>query len=210
MRPSDTKRPRRIEITTPGDEPPPAAECPFVPDAESDVPLADVPAPEGETSDQELAKLQEMIADLERQCAYAEDQHLRVAAELQNYKRRVQQEKEQLRQYANEALVTELIPIIDNFERALEVPVDSAGAECLRAGIRMVHEQLQRVLAGHGVEVIESLGADFDPHRHEAIEREETTDLPPDVITAELAKGYALNGRVIRPARVRVTALPKD
>jgi len=223
MRINDPKGPRRIEITTPEDEattgakahdPAGPAECPFV----TDTPEASVAAPpaaeqpvlaESEAADEELAKLQEMLGDLERKCAYAEDQHLRVAAELQNYKRRVQQEKEQLVRYANEGLITELIPIVDNFERALEVPVDSAGAECLMAGVRMVYGQLLRVFAGHGVQRIECLGADFDPHRHEAVEREETVALPPDVITAELAKGYTLNGRVIRPAKVRVTAQPE-
>jgi len=224
MRADTPKGPRRIEITTPQDEATTGAkahdttepaECPSIADTEAASgagrPGAEQPVlAESEAADEELAKLQDMLGDLERRCAYAEDQHLRVAAELQNYKRRVQQEKEQLVRYAGEGLITELIPIVDNFERALEVPVDSAGSECLMAGVRMVYDQLLRVFAEHGVEGIECLGADFDPYRHEAVQREETTALPPDVITAELAKGYTLNGRVIRPAKVRVTAAPRE
>jgi molecular chaperone GrpE len=224
MKANHPKGPRRIEITTPDAEgsspgeasrPAEPTECPFAAAAPegptADVPLAPQPMlPEGGAADEELAKLQEMLGDLERKCAYAEDQHLRVAAELQNYKRRVQQEREQLVRYANEGLIAELIPIVDNFERALDVPVDSAGSECLMAGVRMIYDQLLRLLTGQGVQRIECLGADFDPHLHEAVDREETMGLPPGIITAEIAKGYTLNGRVIRPAKVRVTAQPAD
>jgi molecular chaperone GrpE len=76
------------------------------------------------------------------------------------------------------------------------------------AGVKMIYDQLQNVLAGHGVERIEALGADFDPHLHEAVEKEVSTALPPNVIVRELARGYTLNGRLLRPARVRVTVPP--
>jgi len=208
--------PRRIRISSPEDEPlaePEAAECPFVPGA--DAASAEIPAAvqiendaDEQATEEEMGKLQELLGELEQKCAFAEDQHLRVVAELQNYKRRVHQEKEQIARFALEGLVTELIPTLDNFERAMEVTVDSAGAECLMAGVKMIHDQLQTVLAGHGVERIEALGADFDPHLHEAVEKEESTALPPNVVVRELAKGYALNGRLLRPARVRVTVPP--
>ncbi len=204
MTSQDPKTPRRIEISGPEDS---AAGEPETTEPEA----AGTSAEQEEAkTEEELAKLQEMLTDLERRCAYAEDQHLRVTAELQNYRRRVQQEKEQLIKFANEDLLTELIPILDNFERALEVKVDAPGAESLIAGVRMIYDQMQRVLEGRGVQRIDCLGADFDPHLHEAVDREETTALPPDVITAELAKGYTLNGRVIRPAKVRVTAAPDE
>ena len=207
--------PRRIPISAPEEErpdegAPEASECPFVPGADempAEVPTA-VETPGGadeQATEEEMGKLQEMLGDLEQKCAFAEDQHLRVVAELQNYKRRVQQEKEQLSRFALEGLVTELIPTLDNFERAMEVKVDSTGAECLMAGVKMIYDQVQNVLAAHGVERIEALGADFDPHLHEAVEKEESTALPPNVVVKELAKGYTLNGRLLRPARVRVT-----
>jgi molecular chaperone GrpE len=72
----------------------------------------------------------------------------------------------------------------------------------------MIYEQLQSALAGHGVQRIEALGQDFDPHLHDAVEREPSSALPPNVVVAELAKGYQLSGRVLRPAKVRVTVAP--
>jgi molecular chaperone GrpE len=214
---------RRVEITSPGETTPDpeangvqeGAECPFIPQKREDAPVAEEVAEqvaaqeEGESAQEQPADLEGALAELEEKCAYAQDQHLRVAAELQNYKRRVQQEKEQLVRFATEGLVTELIPVLDNFERAMEVDVDSPGAECLTAGVKMIHDQLHRALEAHGLERIEALGETFDPNLHEAVEREETTALPPDVVVAELAKGYRMHDRVIRPSRVRVTVKPK-
>jgi molecular chaperone GrpE len=198
---------RRIEIDAP--EEAAAAECPFAPADYVDVQAAaEAVEQEEQATEEEMAKLQDLLTDLEHKCAFAEDQHLRVVAELQNYKRRVQQEKEQLTKYALEGVVVELIPVLDNFERAMEVKVDSPGAECLMAGVRMIYEQLQSALAGHGVQRIEALGQDFDPHLHDAVEREPSSALPPNVVVAELAKGYQLSGRVLRPAKVRVTVAP--
>lgn len=214
---------RRVEVTSPGETTPDpeakgvqeGAECPFIPGEQDAAPAAEQLAEEaaaedeGEATQEQPADLEEALAELEEKCAYAQDQHLRVAAELQNYKRRVQQEKEQLVRFATEGLVTELIPILDNFERAMEVDVDSPGAECLMAGVKMIRDQLHRALEAHGLERIEALGETFDPNLHEAVEREETTALPSDVVVAELAKGYRMHDRVIRPSRVRVTVKPE-
>jgi len=215
--------PRQIPISAAADDRPQEAvestrepsECPFVPGADersAGAPAA-VETPSGtdeQATEEEMGKLQEMLGELEQKCAFAEDQHLRVVAELQNYKRRVQQEKEQLVRFALEGLVTDLIPTLDNFERAMEVRVESAGAECLMAGVKMIYDQVQNVLAAHGVERIEALGADFDPHLHEAVEKEPSAALPPNVIVGELARGYTLNGRLLRPARVRVTVQSEE
>ena len=121
----------------------------------------------------------------------------------------MQKEKDQLIRYATDSLVIELIPVLDNFERAMEVEVDSPGAECLMAGVRMIYDQLQRVLEAQGVEPIEALGETFDPDLHEAVEREETNALPPDVIVSEIAKGYRMHQKVLRPSKVRVTVRPE-
>jgi len=198
---------RRIEISSPEEEELRDAPegCPFTPEAAPATPEAAATEEEEQATEEEMAKLQDVLTELEQKCAFAEDQHLRVVAELQNYKRRVQQEREQLVKFALEGVVTELIPVLDNFERAMDVKVDSPGAECLMAGVRMIYAQLQTVLAGHGVARIEALGQDFDPHLHDAVEKEPSAALPPNVIVAERAKGYQLNGRVIRPAKVRVT-----
>ena len=213
----DRKGPRRIEVTEPEDETratddcPEASECPFAPEAggAAAAETALTTEEEGRAAEEEMGKLQEMLADLEQRCTFAEDQHLRVVAELQNYKRRVQQERDQLARYALEGLLTELIPVLDNFERAMEVTVDSPDGECLMTGVKMIYDQIQNVLAGYGAARIDALGQDFDPHLHEAIEKEPSTALPPNVVVRELAKGYQLNGRLLRPAKVRVTVRPE-
>lgn len=221
-RPERKRGPRRVEVTGPQEDPPNgkaeeterAAECPFVPGEQEQPSATAAGMPEAETGEQgepaveQTAALEKAIGELEDRCAYAEDQHLRITAELQNYKRRVQREKDQLIRYATEGLVTELIPVLDNFERAMEVEVDSPGAECLMAGVKMIYDQLHRALEAHGVEAIEALGETFDPSLHEAVEREETTALPPDVIVAEILRGYRMHDRVIRPSKVRVTVKP--
>jgi molecular chaperone GrpE len=223
---SDRQRktgPRKVEVTGPeerqaeadakaaGD----AAECPFIPGEDEQAPavaesVGETASGKGDAAGRaQTAELEAAISELEDKCAYAEDQHLRIAAELQNYKRRVQKEKDQLIRYATDGLVTELIPVLDNFERAMEVEVDSPGAECLMAGVKMIYDQLQRVLEAQGVEPIEALGETFDPDLHEAVEREETNALPPDVIVSEIAKGYKMHQKVIRPSKVRVTVRPE-
>ncbi|MGQ9730747.1 MAG: nucleotide exchange factor GrpE [Candidatus Zipacnadales bacterium] len=220
------KKSRRLQISSSDDQPSTgdkvsetelSTECPFMRESQTaettetqgEIPSSPTEAPV-ESPEEELAKLQAMLEEVESRCAYAEDQHLRLAAELQNYKRRVQREKEDLTLYAIEGLVTELIPILDNFERAMEVNVDSPAAECLMAGVKMIHSQLLNALGNCGVKRINALGETFDPHLHEAVAREESTALPPNVVVAELAKGYLLHDRVLRPARVRVTVKPES
>jgi len=127
---------------------------------------------------------------------------------MHNYKRRVQQEKDLLKRYANEAIVAELIPVMDNFERAMEVPVESSDGECLMAGVQMIYNQLHGALEGHGVRQVLTEGQTFDPNLHEAVEREESAEHPLGTIVKELAKGYMIGDRLIRPARVRVIVEP--
>jgi molecular chaperone GrpE len=165
---------------------------------------------QAEALERRTAELEQAIAELEERCAQADDQNLRTAAEFQNFRRRARQEKEQVVRFATERLVSELLPVIDNFGRAMQVDADSPSAENLLAGVKMIYDQLLQVLAVQGVAPIEALGEAFDPTLHEAIEREETAALPPDVVVAEIAKGYRMHDRVIRPAKVRVSAAPSE
>lgn len=211
----DTRQSPREELPPATERKP--SECPFIPQKSAGVAdserLAEEPKSvemEEQATEEAMARLREMLTELEQKCAFAEDQHLRVVAELQNYKRRVQQEKEQLVRFAVEGIVAELIPILDNFERAMAVEIDSPGAECLMAGVRMIYDQVQNVLANHGVKQIEAVGQEFDPHFHEAVERVESAELAPNTVVGEVAKGYLLNGRLLRPAKVRVTVRPEE
>ncbi|RYG74742.1 nucleotide exchange factor GrpE [Lentibacillus lipolyticus] len=128
---------------------------------------------------------------------------LRIQAEFDNYKKRTQKEKEADRKYKSEDIVKELLPVMDNFERALQVEVTDE-TKNFAEGITMVYRQLKDALANHGVEEIESVGKPFDPTIHHAVMQEEDEEAEPETVIEELQKGYYLKDRVIRPAMVKV------
>jgi len=111
-------------------------------------------------------------------------------------------------QWANEALVAELLPIMDNFERATGCEVDSEAARGLLKGVCMVEQQLRDLLGRYGVQRIITDGQFFDPALHEAVAREETNDVCEGTIVEEIEPGYSLNGRVVRAAKVKVAVQP--
>jgi molecular chaperone GrpE len=149
------------------------------------------------------------IADLERQLAEQKDRMLRAMAEADNVRRRAQRDAEERVRYANESLVRELIPILDNFDRAL-ASARTAGADSVVAGVELIQRELLRVLERAGVSRYSAVGQPFDPTRHEAIARVVSVDATPDTVVSETAPGYALQGRVVRPALVAVAAAPDE
>lgn len=128
------------------------------------------------------------------------DQYLRLMADFQNYKRRVAKEREDTRAYANEKIVTELLTVLDNFDRAMEHDAD----EGFKEGMQMILDQFNDVLKHAGVEEIEALGSEFDPNVHNAVLMEDTDEVESGHVSCVLQKGYKLNGKVIRPAMVKV------
>lgn len=132
----------------------------------------------------------------------------RQKSEFENFRSRAQKEKEQLRETAIEALVAKLLPVIDNFERALEAASASTDPQSLRQGIEMVAGQLMRTLEQEGVEKIQALNAGFDPNEHEALAVEERTDVEDNHVTQVMMPGYRLKGKVVRPAMVKVAKAP--
>jgi molecular chaperone GrpE len=128
---------------------------------------------------------------------------LRLQAEYDNFKKRSQKEKEADRKYKSQDLITELLPALDNFERALQVEVTEANSS-LVDGITMVYRQLQDALKSQGVEVIESEGQTFDPNLHHAVMQIEDDEKESNTVVEELQKGYMLKDRVVRPAMVKV------
>jgi molecular chaperone GrpE len=150
------------------------------------------------------------IQDLERQLAEQKDRMLRAMAEAENVRRRAQRDAEDRIRYANEALVRELIPILDNFDRALASARAAGGAETVVAGVELIQRELLRVLERAGVSRYSAVGQPFDPTRHEAIARVVSVDAAPDTVVSETAPGYALQGRVVRPALVAVAAAPDE
>ncbi|QKY69504.1 nucleotide exchange factor GrpE [Lentibacillus sp. CBA3610] len=128
---------------------------------------------------------------------------LRVQAEFDNFKKRSQKEKEAERKYKAEEVVKELLPAIDNFERALQVEVTDE-TKSFVDGVTMVYNQITDALKSQGVEEIESVGQPFDPNIHHAVMQVEDEEAESETVTEELQKGYYLKDRVIRPAMVKV------
>ncbi|MHA6250928.1 nucleotide exchange factor GrpE [Oceanobacillus sp. CAU 1775] len=128
---------------------------------------------------------------------------LRLQAEFDNFKRRSQKEKEAERKYKSQDIVNDLLPVLDNFERALQVEKTEETAGLID-GISMVYRQLQEAVTNNGVEVIETEGQEFDPNLHHAVMQVEDEAFESNQIVEELQKGYLLKDRVIRPSMVKV------
>lgn len=146
-----------------------------------------------ETVDPEIAQLQEQLTQMQ-------DQYQRVLAEYANYKRRTDQEKEQLGSFVKAEVLKALLPVIDNLERAMDVP---EGGE-YKKGVEMVVRQFGETLGTLGLEEIPALGQVFDPERHNAVMREDADGVEPETVTEVYQKGYAIGTRVLRPSMVKV------
>lgn len=156
-----------------------------------------------------LRRLEEALAAKEAEAAANWDKYLRERADLENYRRRVQKDKEDLMKYGNECLLLEILPVLDNMERALS----HASEESLSAvieGVSLTRSMLLSVLKKFGVEPVEAKGAVFDPAFHQAMCQIESADAEPNTVIEEFQKGYLLNDRLLRPAMVSVAAAPKN
>ncbi|MBC8104925.1 MAG: nucleotide exchange factor GrpE [Cytophagales bacterium] len=141
-----------------------------------------------------------------RRAEESQEAFLRARADFANYKRRNEEEKETLRSVMNADLLTRLLPIADNFERALQAASQTQDYEKLVGGVNAVYRQMQEFLTREGVTPIEATGEEFDPNLHNAVLREETTEYAENSVIEELQKGYLLNGKVLRPTMVKVAA----
>ena len=133
----------------------------------------------------------------------SEAKYLRLMAEFQNYKKRVAKEKTDIHSYANEKIVTELLEVLDNFERALASET-SVEAEGYAQGMKLIFDQLLGVLTKSGLEEVKALGEDFDPNMHNAVMTADSEEYDSNKVCSVLQKGYTLNGKVIRPSMVTV------
>ena len=141
---------------------------------------------------------------LKEQLEERKNKLLRALADFDNYKKRVAIEREQFVQFANETLISELLPIIDGFARAMDAAQKVKAGEEMIKGLALIKKQLEDVLKKHGIEEIEALGKPYDANVHEAILQKEHEG-PENVIIEEMQKGYSLHGRVIRPSMVIVS-----
>jgi molecular chaperone GrpE len=151
--------------------------------------------------------LQRELDELREQAQQNLHNWQRSAADFANYKRRSEEERSALGEFSKAVLITKLLGVLDDFDRALESIPDDAHEGWVE-GIRLVERKLRNVLETEGVTQIEALGQPFDPNLHEAVVHEETTEHPDNEVTSELQRGYRLRDRVIRPALVKVANNP--
>lgn len=145
------------------------------------------------------------IAELERQVEEHQQRALRAQADFDNFRRRTLKEKEELAQYASMKLVTELLPVLDNFERAIDASRGSGDFDALSKGVEMIFRQLGGVLEQEGLKRMETVGQPFNPEFHQAVMQVESDEHEEGTVVEELQKGYMLKDKVIRPAMVKVS-----
>jgi len=165
---------------------------------------------DGEDGPSEVDAIREELEGAKKEASEKQDQYLRIMAEFENFKKRVQKESIESRKYANEELLKAMLPVIDNLERALEHGDNDAEDDPMVEGIRMVQKQFLETLTKFGVSQVEAMGEPFDPNFHEAMMQIATDDCPPNTVVTEIAKGYLFNDRLIRPAMVGVSVATEN
>ncbi|MFT9596343.1 nucleotide exchange factor GrpE [Mesobacillus sp.] len=148
--------------------------------------------------------MEQKVAELEGKLEEADNRYLRLQADFDNFRRRSRIELEASAKYRAQSIISDLLPAIDNFERALKMDVDNEQAKSLKQGVEMVYRSLLDALKNEGVEVIEAVGKEFDPHLHQAVMQSEDENFGPNIVVEEFQKGYMLKDRIIRPAMVKV------
>jgi molecular chaperone GrpE len=149
--------------------------------------------------------LEEKLQAAERQAQENHERFLRAAAELDNFRKRKEREVSDLRKYANQMLLRELLGVVDNLERALAASLENSEPEGLREGVEMTLKELLKIFDQFNVTPIEAHEQPFDPNHHEAVMQETSDAFPPNTVVKELQKGYMLRDRLLRPAMVVVS-----
>jgi molecular chaperone GrpE len=143
------------------------------------------------------------LDELRREKEAVQDRLLRTAAEFDNYRKRVERERRDLADYLKADILAELLPILDNFERAMQTSTGGE-AEPLRKGVELIHKQLVEFLRKRGVTTLEALGKDFDPNFHQAVIHETSVAHREGEVMEELQRGYMVGDKLLRPAMVKV------
>lgn len=168
-------------------------------EAEQTAAEADAPAEETQTE-----MLEKQLKELQERLEEKENKLLRVQADFENYKRRARLDLEAAEKYRSQRIISDLLPALDNFERALQIDPDNEQTKSLLQGMEMVHRQILEALKNEGVEQIPSVGEQFDPNMHQAVMQVEDEAYESNAVVEELQKGYKLKDRVIRPSMVKV------
>lgn len=168
----------------------------------------DRPKEEAGEESSETGDLKKELADAKAEAAETYDRLLRLSADFENYKKRVQRQMEEHKKFATEELIKDLLSVADNLERALNAAGEHKKAEVddsMKEGIEMTLNEIRKILEKHNVTRIEALEKPFDPTYHEAIMQEESDEYPENTVIGEMQKGYMLHDRLIRPAMVVVS-----
>jgi molecular chaperone GrpE len=180
---------------------PAAEQAPIVPGPGEDSPPESIPS--GPDPEAEVRHLREQVARQKEEAARHQDLYLRERAELDNFKKRMARERAEALRFASEPLIRELLPVVDNLERALAHGEDNRLP--ILDGVRLVLKSLLDMLQRHGVTRIDAMGQPFDPSRHEAMVQVESDDHEPNHVVAQHQSGYLLHDRLLRPALVSVS-----
>ena len=166
-----------------------------------------IAAEAGASGEDFFQALTQQLATAQAEALENRDHYLRARADLDNFRKRAQREKEDLLKFSNETILRELLPVIDNLERALQHAVTD-GETGLLQGVELTLGQFGKVLEKFNVVAIEAIGELFDPARHEAMGQIESAEQPPNTVVQLLQKGYLLNDRLLRPAMVLIAKAP--
>jgi molecular chaperone GrpE len=154
--------------------------------------------------------LVEQIDKLEKENEALSDRLLRTMAEFDNYRKRVAREKDDLAKYGAEKMALDILPVADNFERALEQAKTAADAAAVVEGVKMIFKQFLATLEKFNIKPFDAIGQTFDPEKHEAMAQQNHPEYAENTVMAEFQKGYFLNDKLLRPARVVVSRGPED
>lgn len=146
----------------------------------------------------------EEIKNLKSQVEQEQEKYLRLYAEFENYKRRIQNEAEIQKKYQSQSVLSDILPTLDNFERALKIEGDDEAFLSLKKGVEMVYNSLISALENNGLERIKAEGEQFDPNYHQAVVQDDNSDFESGAVTEELQTGYKLKDRVLRASMVKV------
>jgi len=152
----------------------------------------------------EMSSLKAKIKELDEKANLNYDRYLRALAEMENFKKRTARERSEWMRYAGEDLLTEILPVVDNLERTMAHVKENTDIAKLAEGLNLIYRQFQQALERSGVSRIEDAHRPFDPAIHQALQRVEDKSVADDTVVEVLQKGYALNGKVVRPAMVKV------
>ncbi|ANU11245.1 protein grpE (HSP-70 cofactor) [Planococcus antarcticus DSM 14505] len=175
-----------------------------VPETEEQVEFADTETPEADLFGAQEQETVDEAGELRKQLEAEQNKYLRLLADYDNFKRRTQKDKELANQFRSQSLLSDILPVLDNFERALSLETNSEESASLLKGVEMVQKSLTEAVSREGLEEIKAVGEPFDPNFHQAVMQEKDESAEPGTVLQELQKGYVLKGRVLRPAMVKV------